>query len=174
MSAQLAAAPLLGKPDPLVSTSPSFPALLRGVVTFRLRGIPWILWLQDILPDGAATTGYLKQRGLAHRCSRSLESAACRTADHIVVLSESFLENLVRKWVSDEKVTVAYNPATIFRNPAAARRGEIPEPPRVLCMGNIGKSRGPTHIVKAFEDSGVLKDKNAELAPAGAGSPRMK
>src|SRR5690606_13023631 len=42
-------APFLDRPDAIVSTSPSFPALLPGIASSRLRRIPWFIWLQDIL-----------------------------------------------------------------------------------------------------------------------------
>ena len=45
----------------------------------------------------------------------------------------------------------------------------IPGPPRVLCMGNIGKSQGLARIVEAFEADERLTELGAELALAGAG-----
>lgn len=77
MAAQFAALPALGRPDVLVATSPSFPALLPAMVNARARRIPWILWLQDILPDGAATTGLVKP-GLVMAAARRLERTAYR------------------------------------------------------------------------------------------------
>ena len=108
-----AVSPLLPRPDVIVSTSPSFPALLPGILSSRIRRIPWFIWLQDILPDGAVTTGYLEDAGLIVRGSRRLEQAAYEAASGIVVLSGSFRENLLAKGVEDGKITVAYNPATL-------------------------------------------------------------
>ncbi|MBK5232223.1 MAG: hypothetical protein JJE13_04490 [Thermoleophilia bacterium] len=67
MAAQTAPLPFLGTPDLLVSVTPSFPALLPGLMNSRFRRIPWILWVQDILPDGAATTGYVERGGITYR-----------------------------------------------------------------------------------------------------------
>ena len=169
MAAQMAASPFLGKPDVLISVTPSFPALLPGVISSRARKVPWILWIQDILPDGAATTGYVEQDGITYRLSRRLESEAYRTSAHIIVLSESFRENLTAKSVPRSKVSLAYNPATMTREPGSTKRGEIPGPPRVLCMGNIGKSQGLAEIVTAFESDHRLTELGAELSLAGAG-----
>ncbi len=52
-----AAIPFLDRPDVLISASPSFPALLPAIATTRLRHIPWVLWLHDLLPEGALATG---------------------------------------------------------------------------------------------------------------------
>ena len=169
MAAQTAALPFLGKPDVLISVTPSFPALLPGLVKSRLRNVPWILWVQDILPDGAATTGYVDKESLTYRLSRRLESAAYEAASGIFVLSESFRANLIEKDVPAGKITLAYNPATMTAETDPAERGKIPGPPRILCMGNIGKSQGLARIVEVFEADERLKDLGAELALAGAG-----
>ena len=169
MSTQAAAAPFLGTPDVVISVTPSFPALLPGLVNTRLRRTPWILWVQDILPDGAATTGYVEKSGIAYRLSRRLESAAYESAGRIVVLSEGFRSNLIEKGVPAEKILLAYNPATMLGDNASTARNKIPDPPRILCMGNIGKSQGLARIVETFEADPRLEELGAELTLAGAG-----
>ena len=94
MASQFAALPALGRPDVMVSVSPSFPALLPAMVNARARRLPWVLWLHDILPDGAAATGVVRP-GRVMDAARRLERAAYRQADRIVVPSRSFTANLV-------------------------------------------------------------------------------
>ena len=161
------AAPFLGRPDLIVSTSPSFPALLPGILASRMRGIPWFIWLQDILPDGAVTTGYLEDAGLIVRGSRRLEKSAYEAASGIVVLSQSFRENLIGKGVDDGKITVAYNPATLSGDSLYGPDAE--SPPRILVMGNIGKSQGLAAIVRDFEAHEGLEALGATLVLAGSG-----
>jgi hypothetical protein len=60
-SALSMAAPMLRTPDVIVAVSPSFPVLLPAMANARVRRIPWVLWLQDILPDGATMTGILDE-----------------------------------------------------------------------------------------------------------------
>lgn len=162
-----AISPFLGKPEAIVSASPSFPALLPAMLSSRIRQVPWYIWLQDILPDGAVSTGYLDRAGFLARQSRRLERAAYRNAQGIIVLSESFRENLLQKGVADEKITVAYNPATISGPSLYSSSPE--QPPRILCMGNIGKSQGLPDIVRDFEGNADLKEMNARLILAGGG-----
>jgi len=57
--AQLAVLPLLRTPDAVVSVSPCFFALGPAMLNVAARRLPWILWLQDLLPDAAANTGLL-------------------------------------------------------------------------------------------------------------------
>jgi colanic acid biosynthesis glycosyl transferase WcaI len=161
VAALTAALPFLGRPDVIVSASPSFPALLPAIVKVRRR-TPWLLWLHDILPDGAMATG-LVDEGMIINLSRRLEAAAYRRADRIVVLSRGFADNLASKGVPDEKVELIYDPAT--RTPSAAQAAGSNGRLRVLSMGNIGFSQGLAPLVGAFEDSDV----DADLVITGTG-----
>lgn len=166
MASQFAALPALGQPDVLVATSPSFPALLPAMVNARARRIPWILWLQDILPDGAATTGLVKP-GAVMAAARRLERAAYRDADLVVVPSQSFTANLVRKGVPESKIRLIHNPAT--RAPALPASAFNGGPMRVLSIGNIGFSQGLAPLVEAFESSVALRQHPVDLVITGSG-----
>ena len=167
MASQTAAIPFLGRPDVLVSASPSFPALLPAIINARARRVPWVLWLHDILPDGAAATGLIDEQGMVLKLSRRLESEAYRAARRIVVLSRSFTDNLVSKGVSPEKIRLIYDPATRIPTPET-EGGEAPEDGlRILSMGNIGYSQGLTALVRAYEASDLPAD--ARLIVTGSG-----
>src|SRR4051794_13239044 len=86
-SAAVAAA-LPSAPDAAVAVSPSFLGLFPALASARLRGFPWILWLEDILPDAAATTGLMRE-GHALRTAQHLERFVYRSADRIVVISNA-------------------------------------------------------------------------------------
>jgi colanic acid biosynthesis glycosyl transferase WcaI len=164
MAAQAAATPFLGRPDVLVSASPSFPALLPAVANVRARRIPWVLWLHDLLPDGATATGLVDDSGVVIRLARRLERAAYDRADRIVVLSRAFIENLVAKGVPEDKIELIYDPAT--RVPQKLGRPGERDRLRILSMGNIGHSQGLTALVQAFEAETRL---SAELVITGTG-----
>jgi colanic acid biosynthesis glycosyl transferase WcaI len=145
------AMPTFRTPDAIVSVSPSFAALAPMLVNARLRGVPLVLWLQDILPDAAVATGLLRNAA-ALRTARALERAAYRAAQRIVVVSETFEENLLRKGVPSEKLVRIHNPAT--RGFATRRSEWAPTSPRLLYMGNMGYSQGLAEFVRAFEQTG--------------------
>ncbi|HWH11947.1 MAG TPA: glycosyltransferase family 4 protein [Solirubrobacteraceae bacterium] len=149
MAAQFAALPILRSPDVLVSGSPSFPALLPAMVNTRIRRVPWVLWLHDILPDAATATG-LVDEGLVLKASRWLERTAYAAAGAIVVPSTPFAENLRGKGVPADKIRVIGYPATRAPQPAGAGVDRSPTP-RLLTMGNIGHSQGLATLVRAFE-----------------------
>jgi colanic acid biosynthesis glycosyl transferase WcaI len=165
MTAQTLATPFLGRPDVIVSASPSFPALAPAIANVRLRRVPWVLWLHDLLPDGATVTGLVDEGGAVIRMARSLERQAYRTADRIIVLSRAFMTNLAAKDVPPGKVELIYDPAT--RVPRQlAHPGDSDGALRVLSMGNIGHSQGLTPLVAAFEATPEL---DARLIVTGTG-----
>jgi colanic acid biosynthesis glycosyl transferase WcaI len=142
----------LSPPDVYVVVSPSFAALAPMLVNTRRRRRPWILWLQDVFPDAATATGFMREGTRPIRLARRLELAAYRAATRIVVISDTFRDNLVAKGVAPEKITRIYNPAVRgFDN--RVRRGS--RPLRVLHIGNIGHSQGLEAFVHAFESSSV-------------------
>jgi putative colanic acid biosynthesis glycosyltransferase WcaI len=161
------AAPFLERPDVIVAVSPSFPALAPAMVTARLRRVPWVLWLQDILPDGAAATGLLEESALL-RALRRFERAAYRSARKIVVISNSFAANLTGKGVPDYKIERIFNPATLPLRPEHSGARAVDEQ-LVLTMGNIGHTQNLVHVVRAFEGSDELARLGARFVLAGDG-----
>lgn len=166
-AALLLALPTLGKCDAVIAVSPCFPALSSAIVNRKLRRTPWVLWLQDILPDGAVSTGIVDD-GAVVKASRRLERAAYESADRIAVISGNFRSNLLAKGVAEEKLSLIYNPATrpILEAP---RSWPAEQPPRVLAMGNIGHSQGLAATVSAFEKSPELAELGARFSITGAG-----
>jgi colanic acid biosynthesis glycosyl transferase WcaI len=125
------------------------------------------MWLQDILPEGAATTG-LVEPGLILEAARRFEMAAYRSAEKIVVISDAFERNLRAKGVPQEKMIRIFNPSAV---PVGAYRppGRRVGAARLLVMGNIGHTQGLTDIVRAVESSGALGRSDAQLRIAGHG-----
>jgi putative colanic acid biosynthesis glycosyltransferase WcaI len=154
---------VLGRPDAAVVVSPAFLALGPMIVRVRLRSHPWVLWLQDILPEAAMTTG-LMRAGAAIRAARWLERAAYRSAARIVVPSEAFRRNLLAKSVDSAKVDVIPNPAT-HEILVSVPRGSGSSSPRLLAIGNIGYSQGLTGFVRTLEET----NEDFELSIAGTG-----
>lgn len=165
-AAQTAVLPALGRADLVVVVSPSFPALAPAILNCRLRRIPWVLWLHDVLPDGAAATG-LVESGPILRAARWLERTAYSEAERVVVLSGSFLRNLRQKGVPEEKLELIYDPAT--RGIPEQPRSPSLDPPRVLSMGNIGRSQGLAPLVRAFQRSEAMRDRGVRLIVTGEG-----
>jgi len=125
------------------------------------------MWLQDLVTDGAATTGLLDGRLLA--AARRFERATYTSASRVVAISDAFRSNLVEKGVPQEKIVRIFNPSTRVpehRNEVEPTPGT---PPSILAMGNIGHSQGLDHIVDAFQLDPGLLERDARLVIAGSG-----
>ena len=162
---QTAALPTIRRPDVMVVVSPSFPALIPAMLRANRSKVPWVLWLQDILPDGAATTGLIGE-GRATRAARQLEQRAYTRASSIVVISESFERNLLAKGVPAEKLYRVTNPATRTASTNGPPRQREGRSLSLLVMGNIGHSQGLGELVRMFEE---IDDPDASLVITGAG-----
>lgn len=160
-------APAFPTPDVIVAVSPSFPALAPAIAAARIRSVPWVLWLQDILPDGAIATGLLDDSRLL-RAARRFEAFAYRSAAKIVVISDSFVEALVAKGVPRNHLVRIFNPASHpIKLDSVAERPV--DPGLVVTMGNIGRTQNLVHVVRAFESSERLARLGARFVIAGDG-----
>lgn len=163
-----ASAPLLPSADVLVAVTPSFPALAPAAAFARLRRMPWVMWVQDIVTDGATTTGQLSE-GRLLREARRLERASYAAADQIVVISQAFRENLMSKGVPESKIERIFNPITRAADSPNDLEAIAEQPPQILAMGNIGHTQGLNRIVDAFQASSRLAALDARLVIAGSG-----
>lgn len=163
------AVPLLPPADAVIAVSPSLPGLSAAMLYSALHRVPWILWLQDIVTDGAVTTGELPEGHAALRAARAFEQRAYRSADRIVVISGAFRSRLLEQGVPEEKIALIYNPMT--REPPETRFDErrLSERPRILTMGNVGRTQGLEAVVDAFQDDPGLTGMRAELTITGSG-----
>lgn len=159
--------PMLKSPDVIVAVSPSFPALGPAMAFARRRQVPWVLWLQDILPDGAQATGLLNDGPLVS-LARRFERAAYRSAQRVVVLSESFANNLRAKGVPEGRLARIFNPASQPIQDRSVGDRQV-DPGLVLTMGNVGHTQNLVNVTRAFEASPELAALGARLVIAGDG-----
>jgi putative colanic acid biosynthesis glycosyltransferase WcaI len=175
VASYLAATPILGppllrKPDVVLVVSPPFPALMAAVVNGRLRGVPWVYWMHDLLPDGAVTTGLVDEDSAVMRASRWLERTAYAECDSVAVLSQAFADSVLSKGVPRNKVDLIYDPATRpFPKLTAEELGSEREEVRILSMGNIGLTQGLTPLVAAWERSEEIARRGYKLVVTGNG-----
>jgi colanic acid biosynthesis glycosyl transferase WcaI len=168
-ASQSLVAPLLPDADVMIAVTPSFPALAVAMAVSKARRIPWVMWLQDIVTDGAATTGQLSE-GPALKAARRFERATYESASRIVVISEEFRRNLERKGVAAEKIVRVFNPSSRQpKKPNDVRANATAPRPSVLVMGNIGHSQGLDKVVDAWQRNAALTARGARLVIAGGG-----
>ncbi len=99
---------LASRPDVIYCVLPPLPLGLTTELAGMFRGAPVVINIQDIYPDIAASLGYLKN-GTAIRFFQRMERLIYDRAAAIVVITESFQQNLIGKGVPPEKVRVIPN-----------------------------------------------------------------
>lgn len=164
---QALAVPFLPSADVIIAVTPCFPALAPTMAFSRLRSTPWVMWLQDIVTDGAATTGLIDD-GAALKAARRFERMTYDSAGRVVVISEAFRQNLLAKGVRNEKIARIFNPSSRQASQPIDVDATLARP-RVLAMGNIGYSQGLDRIVDAFQENADLDARGVELVIAGHG-----
>lgn len=97
-----------GRPDVIYCVMPPLPLGMSAALAGWLKRAPVVVNVQDIYPDIAVSLGYLRNR-LAIRFFQKMERLIYRRAAAIVVITESFRDNLLAKGVPPEKLRVIPN-----------------------------------------------------------------
>ncbi len=91
----------------LVSTPPIIGIV--GALLHKIKRIPFIYVVQDIFPDSLVNTGLSRKGSLAWKIGRLIENFTYRNATRIIVISQDFKGNLLKKNVPEEKIEVIHN-----------------------------------------------------------------
>ena len=89
----------------MLCVTPPLELALSAYALQFLRGVPFVLWIKDLVPDVAIQLGMLKNP-LAIALARTLERFAYRRAAKLLVLSEGFADNIMTKGIPNTKVQV--------------------------------------------------------------------
>jgi colanic acid biosynthesis glycosyl transferase WcaI len=130
----------------------------------RIRSKPYVIKLTDLASDAALATGILKD-GSAIRFARAIEKFVYCKAERVVCLCQGFIEKLIARGVSPEKLklipdwadTQRVYPmagATIFRKANGLAKDQF----LVLHTGNMGKKQDLMNVVRAAELSQSTPD----------------
>ena len=98
----------IGPYDVLLVYSPPLPLGLAAFFLSKIRGVPFVVNIQDLFPKEAVDLGLLTNRTLI-RSFEALERFIYRQADHITVHSPGNLDYVVNRGATSKKVTVAFN-----------------------------------------------------------------
>ena len=150
--------PLLARrPDVLVATSPQFLTGAAGLWLSRLLRCPFVFEVRDLWPASIVAVGALPEGSLPIRALELLEGALYRLADRIVVVTDSFVDEIVAKGVAREKLRVVKNGVDLelFR-PAPKEnsiRGELGLSGKFVAtyIGTHGMAHGLGTILEAAE-----------------------
>jgi len=147
---------------------------VTGIVARRLKGVRFILNVQDIHPDLSIESGLLRNPFFI-RLAQAFEKWIYRQSETIVVISEGFRRNLLDKGVPSGKVRILPNWVdTDFIRPLAkdnpvARRYGLADTFTAMYSGTISISSNVA-LEKVLEAAALLKDrKDVRIAIVGEG-----
>lgn len=131
--------------------------IVLGAAISVLRGSKHVHWAQDIYPELAEKLGVIKEGGLLARILRGISTAAMKRCASAVAIGDCMKQQLLRRGISADKITVIPNWAPRF---VAATAGEISAFRKehgldqhfaVMYSGNIGLAHCFDAILDAAE-----------------------
>jgi glycosyltransferase involved in cell wall biosynthesis len=148
-----------GPADVVVVSSPTFFSILSGWLLARMKRARFVVEIRDLWPAIFVELGVLTNRRVIWALER-LEIAAYAAADQVVVVSEGFRADLLRRGVPPEKVHTIRNGVDLGRFTSApkssgdrdelrARLGAGPDDCLVLYAGTHGISQALPAIADA-------------------------
>jgi len=144
----------VGAVDTVICVSPPLQLGITAWIVARLRRARLILHLQDLVPDAALSLGILHE-GKAAGIARRVEHFVYAHADRITVMSQSFLDNLLAKGVTNEKLRLLPNWVdtdlfTIAQDASVrATLGAADSETLVVHAGNMGAKQGLETVIDA-------------------------
>ncbi len=100
--------------DIIVATSPQFFTALSGRTLSFVKRRPWVMEVRDLWPDSIKTVGAMND-GIVLRYFSKEEIWCYRSASKIVVVTDSFKREIVKKGISPDKIFVVKNGANLER-----------------------------------------------------------
>ena len=98
--------------DLVVSTSPQFFCGLSGFFVSRLRQAKWVLEIRDLWPESIIAVGALRQKQII-QVLEGIETFMYQRADHVVSVTNSFKNHIMRRGVEAKKISVVTNGADL-------------------------------------------------------------
>ncbi|MHB8838264.1 MAG: glycosyltransferase family 4 protein [Gemmatimonadaceae bacterium] len=145
---------LVRKPDVIYVYHPPATVGLPAMAISVLRGVPFVLDVQDLWPDSLAATGMLRNAVLLR-----VVGLWCRLvyalAAHITVLSAGFQAKLVERGVPPQKTTVIHNWCDESQMVSEASAGTLVRDRKlggkfvVVFAGNMGKAQNLDAVLDA-------------------------
>lgn len=166
-----------GPADVVVVSSPTFFSILTGWLLARLKRARFVVEVRDLWPAIFVELGVLTNRRLIWLLER-LELAAYAVADQVVVVSEGFRGDLIRRGVPAAKVHTIrngvdpgrFNPATAASPEVRAALGAGPGDCLVLYAGTHGISQA----LAAIADAAALIERGGPPDEGALGRPSIR
>ncbi|MFC1692660.1 glycosyltransferase family 4 protein [Candidatus Latescibacterota bacterium] len=154
----------LRRPDIIIATSPQFFCGWAGVLSSRLRRIPFILEIRDIWPESILAVEAI-HNGWIIRMLEWLEIKMYAAAQHIVTVGEGYRQRLMEKGFDSKDISVVMHGIDhdLFfpREPDQELKKELGLQGKFICsyVGTIGMACGLKVVLECAQ---LLKEEGNE------------
>lgn len=100
---------LTSRPDVLIATSPQFLTAVAGYELARLKRVPFVFEVRDLWPRSIVEVGAMKAGSPVVRAMEAAELFLYRHADRIVVVTDSFVDEIAARGIDRRKISVIKN-----------------------------------------------------------------
>ena len=146
------------------------------------KKVLFIYNLQDIFPDSLVNTGMTSEGSLLWKIGRKIENYTYKNADKIIVISEGFKRNIMKKGVKADKIEVISNwidldsvhPVNRNENKLIEEFSINPDKFLVVYAGNFGAAQGADIVLKAAEKLKDVSDIQFVIFGGGAYKKKKK
>lgn len=142
--------PPVGRPDVAYVYHPPATVALPALLLKRLRGVPFVLDVQDLWPDTLAATGMMRSPTILNAVDAWCR-LVYRSASAVTVLSPGYARRLVDRGVPAEKVHVIPNWAPGAAAVGHPVRTESGERFNVLFAGTMGPAQALESVLDAAQ-----------------------
>lgn len=164
-----------GPADVVMVSSPTFFSIFSAWALAKLKRARLVVEVRDLWPAIFVELGVLTNRRVIWLLER-LELWAYHAADAVVVVSEGFRDDLIRRGVPADKVHTIRNGVDVTRfqpggdpAPGRAQLGVAADDVLVLYIGAHGLSHGLTSVADA---AALLQDQPIHVAFVGEGAAK--
>jgi len=95
--------------DLIVATSPQFFTAVSGCFLSFFKGVPWVMEVRDLWPESIVSVGSLSKKSLVYKTLESIEVFLYRRSKKIIVVTDSFKKELIKRNISKKKIAVFKN-----------------------------------------------------------------
>jgi len=166
----------LSRPKVIIVISPPLQLVVLALAAGKIWNVPVLLVIKDIVPDVAISLGMLKNQRVI-RSAKKLELFCYLHADHISVIGQGFMENLLSKQVPKKKISIIpdwTDTDLIYPMDRMSRfrkkHNISPDTFVVLYGGNMSFKQGLDNVILAAEQIQDLT--NVQFVLIGQGAAR--
>lgn len=177
MLSSLPAALIQERPDVVVGTSPQLLTVVSAWAAARLKRVPFVFELRDLWPESMIAVGAVSD-GRATRGIAALADFLYQRADHVISVTESFIEVLKQRGIPDDKLAVVRNGVNLSEFTPGPRDNGLREEAGIRAddflttyVGTLGMAHGLTSVIATAE---LTRDEPIHYLLVGEGAERVE